>query len=233
MEHIFVSGGTRGIGQAIVKLFLAQGFFVSTCARDQERIHLFISGLEPSMRSRLRIYPFDLSETDNLSDLVNWVHQDFGHPSILINNAGIYIEKPMLHEDLDFINKTFAINFFAPLRLTQLFGKHMTEVGKGKIINICSTASFQGIPNANAYVCSKHALLGMSRTLRKEWAPLGVHVCSIIPGYTYTSSWENTDVNPLKLVQANDIAKLLLQLVLLSDSANIDELQITPLFFNP
>jgi 3-oxoacyl-[acyl-carrier protein] reductase len=233
MEHIFISGGTRGIGRAIVRLFLSHGFYVSTCARDQDNISEFVSELEPELRSRLKTYTFDLSNIDRIIELATWVKHDFGHPSILINNAGMYIEKAIMDEDIDFINKTFAINYFAPLRLIQLFGKQMIEVRSGKIINICSTASYQGIPNANAYVSSKHALLGMSRALRKEWAPYGVHVCSISPGYTYTSSWENTSVDSHKLIHPDDIAKLLLQIVLLGDSANVDELHITPLSFTP
>jgi short-subunit dehydrogenase len=231
MDHVFVSGGTKGIGKSIVKLFLANGFLVSTCSRSSDFMDKLLLELNSECKTRIKIYPFDLRETDHIESLVDDVIAGFGHPSIIINNAGIYQEKSFLEERLDYIKEIFALNFFSPYRLTQLFGENMIAQGRGKIINICSIASYEGIPGAHAYVSSKHALLGMSRTIRKEWASKGVHVSAILPGHTFTSSWEGTDVDPKSLIQPDDVAKLVLQIATLSDSSNIDELRLSPLNF--
>jgi 3-oxoacyl-[acyl-carrier protein] reductase len=107
----------------------------------------------------------------------------------------------------------------------------MVNNREGLIINICSTASSCGIPEANAYVVSKHALLGMTRTLREEWKKFGIRVSAILPGSTFTSSWEGSGVNPDQLIQVEDITKIVLLLSTLSPSANVDEVYVKPFNF--
>jgi short-subunit dehydrogenase len=231
MQHVFISGGTKGIGRALLTLFLHNGFKVSTCARNDIELKELMLATERANQANLAVYPFDLSGTEKLEELVQNVMDGFGQPSILINNAGTYQTCSFLEEDTAFFNRVFSVNFMAPYRLCQLFGTHMVNNRDGLIVNICSTASSCGIPEANAYVVSKHALLGMTRTLREEWKQYGVRVSAILPGSTFTSSWEGSGVNPDQLIQAEDIAKMVLCLASLSLSANVDEMYIKPFNF--
>ena len=102
---------------------------------------------------------------------------------ILVNNAGIIRRSPAAdHSAVDW-DEVLAINLTGVFRLTQLIGKPMLERGSGKIINVCSMLSFQGGINVVSYAASKHAVAGVTRALANEWAPHGVQVNAIAPGY--------------------------------------------------
>src|SRR3546814_17215703 len=99
------------------------------------------------------------------------------------------------------------LNVFSAYHCSRFFSKGMKKQGRGHIFNICSIASLQAVPTAGAYTVSKHALLGLSRTLREELRPFGVKVTAVIPGATMTSSWEGSDpVDTRHLMEPADIA---------------------------
>jgi short-subunit dehydrogenase len=231
MQHVFITGGTKGIGRELVTIFLQNGFKVSTCARSADELEKLVLATDKRMQSDLAVFPFDLTRTAMIEELVQQVMDGFGPPSILINNAGIYQSRSFLEEDITFFDRIFSVNYLAPYRLCQLLGARMVNNREGLIINICSTASSCGIPEANAYVVSKHALLGMTRTLREEWKKFGIRVSAILPGSTFTSSWEGSGVNPDQLIQVEDITKIVLLLSTLSPSANVDEVYVKPFNF--
>jgi NAD(P)-dependent dehydrogenase (short-subunit alcohol dehydrogenase family) len=227
IPYVFISGGSKGMGKAIVSEFLRKGWKVVTCAR---RVPLkevsSYSYLEKE--SNLFWYPTDLSDLVAVEAMVASILKDHGTPSIIVNNAGIYETQPFESETIIFFEKTWAVNFLAPRLICQRFGNAMLEKRQGRIINICSIASQKGIPQANAYTVSKHALLGLTRALREEWKANGIGVTAILPGSTISASWEGSDIDPQRLIQPEDIAQIVYLSATLSPSAVAEEILIRP-----
>jgi NAD(P)-dependent dehydrogenase (short-subunit alcohol dehydrogenase family) len=171
-----VTGGSRGIGHAIVKALKDKGHTVAVVGRSQDA---------PDC---------DLYIEHNLIDLVDdrfiqrRIIDIFGRIDILINNAGAqeqakFTDYPYLENDLDLM-------VVAPFYLSQQAARYMLGNGGGHIINILSTVAFQGGRNISGYVVAKHALLGLTRAMAIELAPL-IHVNAIAPGLIETDMTSN------------------------------------------
>ncbi|RYG07291.1 MAG: SDR family oxidoreductase, partial [Chitinophagaceae bacterium] len=119
-------------------------------------------------------------------------------------------------------------NVNAAYYLSKNIGKMMRGQGFGHIFNICSVASKMPVENAGSYSVTKAAMLSLNNVLRKELAPHHIKVTAIIPGSTYTASWEGTSLDQSKFVQPEDVAKAVITVLNLSEGANVDELTITP-----
>ena len=117
---------------------------------------------------------------------------------ILVNNAGIIRRGPALDmPDRDW-SDVLQVNLNSVFQLSKLFGGPMCERGSGKIINIASMLSFQGGVNVTAYTVSKHAVAGLTRALANEWAPLGVNVNAVAPGYVATANTAVLRADPVR-----------------------------------
>jgi 2-dehydro-3-deoxy-D-gluconate 5-dehydrogenase len=111
-----------------------------------------------------------------------------GEVHVLVNNAGIIRRGPALHMPDDDWTDVLQVNLNSVFLLSRLFGGPMCERGSGKIINVASMLSFQGGINVTSYAVSKHAVAGLTRALANEWAPLGVNVNAVAPGYVATAN---------------------------------------------
>ena len=107
---------------------------------------------------------------------------------ILVNNAGLITRTPAADYALVDWDATLAVNLTAAFRLCQRFGRPMLDRRAGKIINVASLLAFQGGINVAAYTASKHGVVGITRALANEWAPYGVHVNAVAPGYIATAN---------------------------------------------
>jgi NAD(P)-dependent dehydrogenase (short-subunit alcohol dehydrogenase family) len=173
-----VTGGSRGIGQAIVKALKDKGHTVAVVGRSQDA-----PDCDYYIQQDLQ-YSFDYSS----ALIIDAVKARFGSIDILINNAGAqeqakFIEYQELEHDLDLMVRS-------PFYLSQCAAEFMLRHGGGHIINILSTAAFQGARNISGYVVAKHALLGMTRAMAIELAPL-IHVNAVAPGLIKTDMTSN------------------------------------------
>jgi len=117
---------------------------------------------------------------------------------ILVNNAGIIRRGPALDmPDRDW-TEVLQVNLNSVFQLSKLFGGPMCERGSGKIINIASMLSFQGGINVTSYTVSKHAIAGLTRALANEWAPRGVNVNAVAPGYVATGNTARLRSDPVR-----------------------------------
>jgi len=147
---------------------------------------------------------------------------------VLVNNVGVFNPGVLLDEADDVFEMQQQINVNATYYIAKRIGRMMREQGFGHIFNICSVASKAPVENAGSYSVTKAAMLSLNHVLRRELAPHKVKVTAIIPGSTYTASWEGTTLDKAKFVQPQDVAKALVTILSLSDGANVDELTITP-----
>ena len=117
---------------------------------------------------------------------------------MLVNNAGIIRRGPALETPDDDWSDVLQVNLSSVFLLSKLFGGPMCERGSGKIINIASLLSFQGGINVTSYTVSKHAIAGLTRALANEWAPRGVNVNAVAPGYVATGNTAGLRSDPVR-----------------------------------
>jgi 2-deoxy-D-gluconate 3-dehydrogenase len=196
-KKALVTGCNKGIGRSMA-LGLAEagadivGVSVSLPLEDSE------TALEIKARGR-QFYGFraDLSERISLYNFINDVTKDHSI-DILVNNAGTIMRKPAVEHPDEYWDKVLSINLDAPFILAREFGQKMLEKGSGKIIFTCSLLSFQGGVNVPGYAASKGALSSLVKALANEWAPGGVNVNGIAPGYIATDNTEALRNDPAR-----------------------------------
>ncbi len=170
-----VTGGGRGIGLAITQALRKAGHKVAVVGRSEN-----VPDCDLYIRQELELG----DDTENIGRyIIDKVLNGLGGIDILVNNAGAqkqaqFIKYYNLEDDLDLM-------VVAPFYLSQQAAKHMLTHGGGHIINILSTSAFQGARNISGYVVAKHALLGLTRAMAVELAPL-IHVNAVVPGLTDT-----------------------------------------------
>jgi short-subunit dehydrogenase len=183
---VIVTGGTEGIGKALVNTLLQQGAKVATCGRNQDKLYqlqLRYTGLP------LHTVVADVSNYEDCQHLVNSTVKIYGGIDILINNAGITMRSLLEDTDVSVIRKVMEVNFFGVVYCTKLALPYIKE-RKGSIIGISSVAGYRGLPSRSGYSASKFALQGWLESIRTELMDTGINVMWVSPGYT-TSNIRN------------------------------------------
>jgi NAD(P)-dependent dehydrogenase (short-subunit alcohol dehydrogenase family) len=181
IQSVVVTGASRGIGAAIVAALANGGWRVHAVARTA-------SALEELARrfpDRVRVHVADVTSDADLERLTAEVMAD-GAPYALINNAGVATSASLAKTSRADVERVLAINTVAPFMLTRAFGPAMAKAGGGRIVNIASIAGFRGVKYSSAYAASKHALLGITRSLALELGERGITVNAICPGWVDT-----------------------------------------------
>jgi len=172
MTVALVTGGSRGIGAAIVKAFRDAGYKVASVSRT-------LADCDYCIRA-------DLSQIHERAFIVNAIVDTMGGLDILVNNAGSQGHRPFVETEITQWNDKLELMLTAPFDLSQQAAKYMLRHGGGHIVNILSTSSFQGARNIAPYVAAKHGLLGLTRAMAIELAP-DIHVNAVAPGLTATN----------------------------------------------
>lgn len=180
-----VTGGSRGLGQAIAVSLMRMGAEVAVTARDKSSLTETLDLLE----GRGRGLALDVRDTAAIRTAVDGLETDFPL-DILVNNAGFECVSPSLDVDDALWDAIVDTNLKGSFFCAQAAARHMAGRGKGAIVNLCSLTSYVGIPTAVPYGASKSGLLGMTRALSAEWATAGIRVNAIAPGYFRTQMTE-------------------------------------------
>ena len=180
-----VTGGSRGIGFAIVKTYLDNGANVALAGSRKESVDKALSQLTEYGDRVIGIYP-DLCNPDEVARDFQAVKEKFGSIDILANNAGISSSTPLYSFTLDEFTKIFNVNVIGLFVCTQAAAKIMKEQGGGVIINTSSMVSKYGQPAGCAYPSSKFAVDGLTISLSRELAPDNIRVNAVAPGVTKT-----------------------------------------------
>ncbi len=221
-----VTGGTKGIGRAIVEKLHEEGCEVITCARSQADLDHLVSA--SSQGSKVHAFKADLSQGQSVKAFAQQVLSVGGEIHLLINNTGVFLPGSVLEEHPDNLDTMLRTNLWSAYSLTRLLVPSMLNVGTGHIFNMCSVASLMAYPSGGSYCISKYALLGFTRVLREELKDRGIKVTAIIPGATWSDSWKGIEEPDSRLMQAKDVAEMIWTSYQLSPSAVVEDIIMRP-----
>ena len=176
-----VTGGTSGIGRAIVHGLAEAGADVVATSRRVEEVDRVAAEIEGRGRRTVRVAS-DVTDPSSLEAALSAVISGLGRVDILVNCAGRTKRTPSLEVTVEEWDAILDTNLTGTFRACQVFGRAMLERGWGRIVNIGSLASFIGLFEVAAYTASKAGVAGLTRALAIEWGPRGVNVNAIAPG---------------------------------------------------
>ncbi|WMJ74895.1 SDR family oxidoreductase [Cytophagaceae bacterium ABcell3] len=224
-----ITGATKGIGKALAEVFAEDGFDIYACARSQDDLKKVSAELSEKYPSQeFNFIKADLSKREEVSKFAEAVLASGRDIDVLINNTGIYTPGQVHNEDEGVLENLVQTNLYSAYHLTRALIKNMIEVKKGHIFNICSTASIMPYVNGGSYCITKYALYGMSKVLREEMKPHGIKVTSVLPGATYTASWEGVEIPESRFMKSEDVAKMVYSTYTLSENSVVEDILIRP-----
>jgi 2-deoxy-D-gluconate 3-dehydrogenase len=180
-----VTGASRGIGAAVAMGLAEAGADLILCGRRGS--HERTVAAAHAAGTHIRSVDLDLRDPVLVRDAARAL-ADETSVDILVNNAGIIDRGPAVEITPNSWSEVLDVNLSSLFFLTQQVGAAMVARGSGKIINIASLLSFQGGLRVAAYAAAKHAVAGLTRALANEWAPAGVQVNAVAPGYIATDN---------------------------------------------
>lgn len=187
---VVVTGGTDGIGKALVDMLLLRGARVATCGRNHDKLY--------KLQAEYPSYPLHtvVADVSNENDCRHFIMSSikvFGEIDILINNAGISMRGLLTETSTDVLHRLMDVNFFGAVYCTK-YALDAIIKNKGVIVGVSSIAGYRGLPGRSGYSASKFALQGWLEAIRTELSGSGVHVMWVCPGFT-ASNIRNAALN--------------------------------------
>ncbi|MFC5588730.1 SDR family NAD(P)-dependent oxidoreductase [Sporosarcina soli] len=182
---VIVTGAGRGIGRSVAKGFADAGANVLVCSRTERELITLREEIEAT-GGICEVAPCDVTVQSDIEHVIRIAIEKYGKIDVLINNAGITKKMPAKDIALEDFKQIIDINLTSVFLFAQLVGRVMIEQGSGKIINVSSVASSQGLTGSIAYAASKGGVTMLTKTLAIEWAEYGVQVNAIAPAYVET-----------------------------------------------
>lgn len=207
-----VTGGGRGIGRAIALAFAREGAHVAVTARTTSEIERVKEEITAFDRKAMTM-TMDVSDEQEVNEMVRQVREELGTVDILVNNAGVHIRSPVIDLKLEDWELTMAVNLRGPFLCTKAVLPTMMKQKSGKIINISSDSGRKGWATGSAYCASKFGLLGLTEAVSEEVADeYGINVNALCVGGVDTImarkalDYAGYDVDWDKIMQPEDIA---------------------------
>lgn len=224
-----VTGGTKGIGRAILRRFAAGGFDVATTSRHEKDLENLRKETEAEFPGcSVQVLAADLGQRQEVDRFAAFVAALDRPADLLVNNTGVFLPGAIHTEAEGTFETLMQVNVASAYHLTRALVSGMMARQKGYVVNICSTASITAYTNGGSYCISKYALLGMTKVLREELKTHQVKVTAILPGATLTDSWAGTDLPESRFMSPEDVAELLWTCYHLSPSAVVEEILVRP-----
>lgn len=215
---VMLSGASRGIGAALARRLLTDGFLVSAGAR----------GSVPIEHENLHVARYEATDPASAPAWVAACVQKFGRVDAVVNAAGINPVWQLLDDDETELDAMLLVNTKAPLRVVRAAWPHLVASGHGRVVNIASLSGKRvgGATNAG-YQMSKFALVGATHALRKAGWAHGIRATAVCPGYVRTDMTSYvTNFAAEAMTDANDLAALIAPLLVLPDNAVVAELLV-------
>ncbi len=217
---VVVTGGSDGIGKALVDALLQQGAKVSTCGRNYDKLYSLKTNYPDKP---LMVHTADVSKEIDCENFITETVKMFGTIDILINNAGISMRALFEDTTLDTLRRVMDINFWGTVYCTK-YALPYIKKQKGTIVGISSVAGYRGLPGRTGYNASKFAMHGFLESLRTELLDCGVNVMWVCPGFTASNirnaaltkdgtAQEFTPLDEANLMSAEECAQLTIKAI--------------------
>ena len=224
-----ITGAGKGIGRAAAELFLKEGANVVLNSRTKADLDLLVSE-NSSYKNKILTVPGDISDETVIKNVIKQTVDNYKQVDILVNNAGFGIFDDFVNSATKDFDDMFNTNVRAVYILIRDFLPCMIQRKEGTIINIASIAGKNGVPGGAIYSATKHALMGLSRSIMFEVRKHGIRVIAICPGSVDTKFFRKTE-SELKnesMLTPDDIADTILYAATLPPNATVNEIEIRP-----
>jgi 3-oxoacyl-[acyl-carrier protein] reductase len=222
-----VTGAGRGIGRSIALALAGAGARTLLTARSAGELQ----GVAGEIRSRggeAELLAADLARPQGVEAVFGALKRTYGTLEVLVNNAGLGLSGPLMEFPAESLELLLAVNVKGLFLCCQQAMRLMVPARRGYIINISSVVGFKGYANQAAYAASKHAVMGITKSLAVEAQPHGIRVSAILPGAVDTGLMEDLrpDLDKALLMKPQDVADAVMFLLSLSETAAVDEIYI-------
>lgn len=210
-----LTGASGGIGAVLAEALFSVGFKLVLMGRNEEKLKAVANGRE------CLILPGDICDDNYIKEVIDKTVETYGGIDFLINNAGLAHSTPFEEITTKEYDTMMNINVRAPFFMCQKALPHLVESDCGTIINIASITAHKGYPLQSVYSASKHALLGFSKALAKEYYERGVRVHVISPGGVFTDMIKiaRPDLTSDGMILPEDVAETVLYLIRMRKTA--------------
>ncbi|HEX5168127.1 MAG TPA: SDR family oxidoreductase [Cyclobacteriaceae bacterium] len=223
-----ITGGTKGIGRAIVEKFSSQGFDIITCARNLPALQSLKNETEKIHHNHVTILAADLADRDQINSFAELVNSSRRAVDVLVNNAGYFVSGEISTEPEGNLQQMIHANLYSAYHLTRSIVPDMKKKRSGHIFNMCSIASLDAYPNGGSYSIAKFALLGFSKCLRAELREHGIRVTAVMPGATLTDSWAGTQLPAERFMPSEDVAEMVFSSYSLTRRSVVEDIILRP-----
>ena len=220
---IIITGGSSGAGKEMAACLVRRGAHLALVARDREKLAAvkkeLSAGLSPGQK--IGIYSCDLTNPEAVEKSFQEIRAEIGPPDILINSAGVLYEGYFEKQTLKVFRELMEINFFGTVHCIRAVLPDFRQKGGGRIVNICSMAGLMGIFGYSAYCASKHAVAGLTHSLRHELKPQNIRFHLVCPGEfaspmvdkvnAYRSPENRALVHTVPVLTASEVAEVVLK----------------------
>lgn len=192
-RKIIITGASSGIGEQLCRKIAENGGIPIMLARSEDKLMAIQMDLKLELQAESYIYKVDLQDKDDIDITIQTILDEHKQIHGLINNAGMGVFDAV--EDMKWLDlhEMFQLNVFSLIRITQLLIPHFNQYRQGHIINIASQAGKISTPKSGAYGASKHAVIGLTNTLRQEMAGKGIFVTAVNLGPVRTNFFNSAD----------------------------------------
>ncbi len=222
-KTIFITGGSRGIGEAVVRMAAGKYNVAFTYNTSKEKARCLQQELD-SRYGGVLVLECDVTNPKSVSAAIDAAKKRFGKIDILVNNAGVAMSGLLIDTSLDEFKRVFDVNVNGTFNVTKAVLPDMLSSGRGSIVNVSSVWGIKGASMEVAYSSSKAAIIGFTKALAKEVAPMGVLVNAVAPGAVDTdmmSVYTQSEIDELcensiplgRLASPAEIAKGIMYLV--------------------
>lgn len=224
---ILITGASGGIGSELARQLAPLNVRLMLCGRAKEKLAALKEETE-KLGAKTVLWIGDITEEDAPAACVEATLKQFGRLDVLINNAGLALSCPLEQTTAEQFDQIMALNVRAPYFLCQKALPALRQSDHATILNIASVVGHKGYPLQSAYAASKHALIGMTKSLANEVYEDGIRVHIIAPGAVYTDMVKisRPDLTSEGMILAEDIADIALFLLTHRTNAVIDEIEV-------
>jgi len=226
--NVVITGASKGIGKTIAEYFAKEKCTLFLSARNMDKTTAWQQELIASHGISISSFNADLSSKEAVIRLGSQINEACSEIDILINNAGIFEPGSIYNEEDGQLEKMLNVNLFSAYHLTRSLIGSMIRRKQGHIFNMASIAALKAYPNGGSYSISKWALAGFSKNLREELKEFNIKVTTVHPGATLSSSWDGFDIDPKRILETDDLAKMIVAASKLSPQACVEEIVIRP-----